>query len=97
MVAITGHPDAASFSVFDYATVVYRENLPAVSIALIPSGVRLRYAGVAGHSYQVLRAPAVTGPWSTNAISIAITNSTIEYIDTIAPAGSAFYRTAAGP
>ncbi|HXJ57964.1 MAG TPA: PQQ-binding-like beta-propeller repeat protein [Verrucomicrobiae bacterium] len=98
MVAVTGYSDAATFSsVFDYATVVYRENLPAVSIALIPSGVRLRFPGVAGHSYEVLRAPAVTGPWSTNTTSIAITNGVIEYIDTNAPPGSAFYRTAAGP
>jgi outer membrane protein assembly factor BamB len=98
MVAVTGVSEAAPGSfVFDYATVVYWENLPAVSLARVPTGVRLRFPSVAGQSYQVLRAPTVTGPWSTNATFNAVTNGIIEYIDTNAPPGSAFYRTAAAP
>ena len=96
MVVVTGGYSEGNGRI-DFETVVYRENLPAVSIALVPTGVRLSFPGVAGHSYQVLRAPAVTGPWSTNATTIAVTNGIIEYIDTNAPPGSAFYRTAAAP
>ena len=96
MVVITGHSIGSSGS-YDFATVVYRETLPAVSIARVPTGVSLRFPGVAGHSYQVLRAPAVTGPWSTNATLTAVTNGVIEYLDTNAPPGSAFYRTATAP
>ena len=95
MVAITGSSQGSFGS--DFATVVYRENLPAVSIVRVPTGVRLRFPGVAGHSYQVLRAPAVTGPWSTNATLTAATNGLIEHLDTNAPPGSAFYRTATAP
>ena len=41
MVAITGR-SANLDGNFDIATVVYRENLPAVSIAQVATGVRLR-------------------------------------------------------
>ena len=78
-------------------TILYREILPPISITQVPIGIRLRFAGVAGQSYHVLRAPAVTGPWSTNATLTAITNGILEHIDTNAPPGSAFYRTAVGP
>ena len=96
MVVVTGH-SVGTTDTSDYATVVYWENLPSVSIAKIPAGIRLSFPGVAGHSYQVLRAPTVTGPWSTNATPFAITNGIIEYIDTAPLPGSAFYRTAAAP
>ena len=95
MVAITGSSQGSFGS--DFATVVYQQLPPEISITLIPTGVRLRFPGVASHSYQVLRAPAVTGPWSTSATFTAITNGIIEYIDTHAPPGTAFYRTATAP
>ena len=76
----------------DYATVVYRENLPPVSIELVPTGVRLRFTGVPGRSYTIERAPAVTGPWSTLATPTAPPGGLIEYVDTNPPAGAAFYR-----
>jgi hypothetical protein len=88
-----GSSDSGSGGSVEYATVVYRETLPAVSIARVPTGVRLRFPGAAGHSYQVLRAPTISGPWSTSATLTAPSNSMIEYVDTNAPPGSAFYRT----
>ena len=63
MVAITGRSANLNGN-FDFATVVYRENLPAVSIALVPTGVRLSFNGTPGQSYQIERAPTVTGPWA---------------------------------
>ncbi|HWN94628.1 MAG TPA: hypothetical protein VNT99_06330, partial [Methylomirabilota bacterium] len=97
MVAIAGY-SIANFNrgysdARDYVTIVYRENLPSVSITRVPAGLLFRFPGIAGRSYQVLRAPAITGPWSTNATFIAATNGLIEYIDATPLPGSAFYRT----
>ena len=94
-IAITGSVDGWSAGgwKYDYGTVVYRENLPPVSIALVPAGIRLSFPGVAGLTYTIERAPAVTGPWNTITTPTAPLNAFIEYVDTNAPAGSAFYRT----
>ena len=87
MIAITGSSSG------EYATVVYREQLAPVAIGLVPGGVRLRFTGVPGQSYQVQRAPAVTGPWSTNATPTAPVGGLVDYVDTNPPNGAAFYRT----
>ncbi len=87
MVAVTGSSGG------DYATVVYWENLPPVSAALVPAGVRLRFTGVTGRSYNLERAPAVTGPWTTLATPTAPPGGLIEYVDTNPPVDTAFYRT----
>jgi len=55
MVAVTGSSSS------DYATVVCRETLPPVSIALVPTGTRIRFTGVSGRAYTIERALAVTG------------------------------------
>ena len=75
----------------DYATVVYRD-VPAVSIDLISTGVRLRVTGLPGRSYNIERAPAVTGPWSTINRQTAPASGPFEYLDTNPPAATAFYR-----
>jgi hypothetical protein len=77
---------------YDYATVVYREVLPAISIDRLPTGVRLRFAGVPGRSYNLERAPAVTGPWSTINTQTATASGLFEYLDTLTHSGSGFYR-----
>jgi hypothetical protein len=87
MIAVTG------ISGGDYATVVYRENLPPVSIALVPTGIRLRFSGVPGCRYAIERAEAVTGPWTTLNTHTAPASGLLEYLDTPPPPGSAFYRT----
>jgi hypothetical protein len=89
MVAVTGS------SSDDYATVVYRENLPPLSIDLVPTGIRICFTGVPGRIYNIERALAVTGPWSTIATTTAPPQGIVEYIDTNPPAGGAFYRTSA--
>lgn len=55
----------------NFATVVYRENLPPLSVALVPTGIRFRFSAVPGHSYRMERAPAVAGPWSVLATPTA--------------------------
>src|SRR6185369_12907050 len=59
IVAITGTSSS------DYATVLYRDDVDPVSIALVPTGIRLRFTGIPGRSYTIEHAPAVTGPWTT--------------------------------
>jgi hypothetical protein len=97
MVAITGasFAECCPFYGSDYATVVYRENLPPVSIALVSTGVHIRFNGVPGHSYNIERALAVTGPWSTLATLTAPIQGIMEYTDTNPPMSVAFYRTSA--
>ena len=82
-----------SGAIHNITTVVYREPLPPVSITLVPTGVHLQFTGVAGHSYNIERAPAVTGPWSTLATPTAPLDGLIDYTDTNPPAGAAYYRT----
>jgi outer membrane protein assembly factor BamB len=91
MVAIAGSSEGR-FG-YEYAIIVYRENLPPVSIELSPNGTRIRFTGVTGRTYTIERAPSVTGPWSTIATPTTPVNGIIEYIDTNLPAGGAFYRT----
>jgi len=92
MVVVTGSPDGAFGPGTAWATVVYRENLPPVSVALDPAGIRLRFSGVPGQSYNVERALAVTGPWITIATPTASSFGLIEYHDTPPLPGQAFYR-----
>jgi hypothetical protein len=87
MVVVTG-----STSNGGYATVVYREVPEAVSIKLISTGVCVRFSGVSGRRYNVERAPAVTGPWSTINTQTAPLSGAFEYLDTNPPAAAAFYR-----
>jgi uncharacterized delta-60 repeat protein len=91
MIVVTGSsvgPDTAY-----YATVVYRETLPPVSIALVPGGIRLRFTGTPGQSYNIERAPAVAGPWNTINTQAAPASGLLEYHDALPEPGSGFYRT----
>ncbi len=62
---------------------------PVIAIDLVP---RLRFTGVPGCTYDVQRAPAPTGPWTTIASIIAPAGGLIAYADTTAPPGQSFYR-----
>jgi outer membrane protein assembly factor BamB len=93
IVAITGSSVGDSGTSDDFATVVYWENLPPVSLAQVPTGIRLRFVGAPSQSYHIERANTVTGLWSTLATPTAPLGGLIEYVDTNAPAGAAFYRT----
>ena len=80
----------------DVEVLVVSGSLPGlnqVAIQVVPGGVRIRFAGIPGRTYDLQRAPAVTGPWSTLSIVVAPLHGLIEYLDT-APTSPAFYRTA---
>lgn len=96
MVVITGVADGPYGGSYGYGitTVVYREGLAPISIALLPGAVRLHINGEPGGSYKVQRASALAGPWETIATPTAPPNGLIEYMDADPLPGSAFYRTA---
>jgi hypothetical protein len=88
IIAIIG----SSYFPEDVLTVVYRE-VPEICIDLIPTGVRLRFTGVPGRSYNIKRASAVTGSWGIINTQTAPASGLLEYLDTNSPAAAAFYRT----
>ncbi len=92
MVAITGSSVGTS-SYEDFATVVYWESLPPVSVAKVQEGVRLRFSSVPGINCTVLRAPTATGSWNPIATLLAPPNGLVDYVDTNSPTGQSFYRT----
>jgi hypothetical protein len=57
-----------------------------------PSSVQINFSGAPTTSYHVLRAPTVTGPWTTNGTVVTAGNGNGVHTDnTVLPAG-AFYR-----
>jgi Tol biopolymer transport system component len=63
-----------------------------VSIDILPTGIRLGFTGIPGRDYDIERAPAVTGPWSTVDTQTAPVSGLFEYLDTHPHPGSGFYR-----
>jgi hypothetical protein len=53
----------------------------------------IRFSGVPGSAYQLLRAPSLAGPWATNASQTAPASGRVEFRDQFPPPGQAFYRT----
>lgn len=66
-------------------------------ITIVPDdnsgGYFIRINGITGFSYQLQRAPSVTGPWTSNATFTALSPGLIEFHDTNSPQGQVFYRT----
>jgi hypothetical protein len=96
MVAISGYSDGvfSARTTSDYATVVYQEILPPVSITADGAGgYFIRGDGITGAIYQLQRATSVAGPWTSNSTITAISPGLIEFHETNAPSGQAFYRT----
>ena len=68
---------------------------PGIKLSLAPDnsgGYFIRGNGIVGRNYQLLRATSVTDPWTTNATTTAVAPGLIEFHDTNAPPGRAFYR-----
>ncbi len=66
--------------------------MPAVSIDLISTGVRLRVTGLPGRNYNIERTPAVTVPWSIPNPQTGPASGLFEYLDPKPPAPAAFDR-----
>jgi hypothetical protein len=62
-------------------------------VAEASGGYLIRFAGITACTYQLQRAPSVTGPWTTIVTPIAPVLGPIEYLDTNVPPSGAFYRT----
>ena len=67
--------------------------MPAISIDLISTGVRLRGTGRPGRSYNIERAPAVADLWSTINTRTAPASGLCEFLDSNPLLTGAFYRT----
>lgn len=68
---------------------------PTLTLSLAGLGAsHLRINAIADLTYRLERAPSVSGPWTTNATLTAQTTGPIEFHDTNAPSGQAFYRVA---
>ena len=59
----------------------------------IVNGYMVQFACTPGNSYRLQRATVLTGPWTDIATIVGPTNAFVQYNDTSAPAGKAFYRT----
>jgi hypothetical protein len=59
----------------------------------VSGGYRINFAGTAGGSYVIQRAPSVSGPWTTLTTVAVGTNGAGSYIDRAVLPGAAFYRT----
>jgi hypothetical protein len=57
-----------------------------------PSSVQVKFSGAASQSYYVLRAAAVTGPWTTNGTTTTDPTGKATYTDNSPLPASAFYR-----
>lgn len=69
----------------------------AVSNLLPPTrtanGYQVRFACTPGYSYRIQRAADVNGPWTDLSTNLGPANAYLEFEDTNAPSGQAFYRT----
>ena len=66
-----------------------RQNVNWASRKLTPC---VAFAGQRGRTYEIQRAPSVTGPWDTITIRVAPPGNLIEYTDKAALPPVAFYR-----
>ena len=69
---------------------------PAAALSIFSdgsSGYFINARGQPNFGYQLLRAPDLTGPWSTNASQTADTSGFIQFHDSVPPPDRAFYRT----
>jgi hypothetical protein len=92
-----GHDNTATAQVEIF---VSNGNLPSANVVIlttVPGGYRIRFAGIPGLTYNIQRAPVVTGPWTTLSTVVAPAHGIIEYTDTNAPPAQAFYRTVGVP
>ncbi len=74
---------------------VYYTFVPSVKMLTpvwSPGSVQLPFAGAPDTSYYMLRAPELTGPWTTNGSAMTDGSGNATYTDPSPLAGKAFYR-----
>jgi len=64
-----------------------------LSPARISNGFQIKFTGLAGYGYSLLRASSVAGPWTTLSSITTDVNGLGTFPDTNAPPTKAFYRT----
>ena len=57
-----------------------------------PGSVQVNFSGAANEQYLILRAPSVTGPWTTNGTATTGVDGNGTYTDNAPLSGNAFYR-----
>lgn len=75
--------------------VFYTPGAPLIVMqppTLSPGSVQVNFTGAPSQSYHVLRAPEVTGPWTTNGTVVTAGNGSGVHTDTTPLPGGAFYR-----
>jgi hypothetical protein len=67
-----------------------------VSLTKVGSTATIRFAGIPGFTYHMERTTSLTAPvsWTDLGTIVVPANGIADYVDSAAPAGSAFYRTA---
>ena len=81
---------SASVIIFVSDTPLPAQN--ALSLRTDGGGFLVRFAGVPGHSYEVQRAPEITGPWTTVATIVAPVYGIIAFQDATPLPDRAFYH-----
>lgn len=66
---------------------------PLLTASRTTAGLVLTFAANTGQLYQIESAPAVTGPWTTNAALTGPLSGVLNYTNPIAPTGNRFFRT----
>lgn len=87
------HPEAEHPRLRVYFTAGVNA-VPAVlqTLTVTPTQVQVPFTGTVGFTYTVLRAPAVTGPWSSIGTATIGAGGTATLLDNAPLSGSAFYR-----
>jgi len=81
---------------FSGAAYVFAGVAVGPRLSLLPDGgggYFLRLSGASDFTYRLQRASSITGPWDTHATLTAPASGLLEFHDTPAPPGQAFYRT----
>lgn len=66
---------------------------PQLTATRAPAGLVLSFAANSGQTYQIESAPAVTGPWVTNAVLVGAPGGFLNYTNPISNVGNRFFRT----
>jgi hypothetical protein len=101
--AVAGGGDGWGFATAEAVTerdrpqlrVFYTPSAPSIviqSITRTPTSATIKFSGVVGNTYTVLRAGAVAGTYGSIGTATVQPDGTATFTDNAPPAGAAFYR-----